>query len=66
MTYNTLMKLYEKIQVARNAFGICQIPSWATIKKAKKEGRLIADAEEGYIKTASMNPNEQYLLTNQE
>lgn len=66
MTYNTLKELYETMTHAVNNFGLCEIPSWSAIKKAKKEGRLIANKESGYIKTASMNPHEQYTLIRKE
>lgn len=62
MTIKQLETLYGETNVFVNTFGNCEKPSFATIKRAKREGRLIADATNGYIKTVSNNPHESYAL----
>ena len=70
MTYAELKQLYDACTVdsdyIKNTFSEKKyvIPSFAQIKKAKKEGRLVArdEGREGYIRTASNNPHEQFYL----
>ena len=62
MTIKKLKELYNLCTITNDQFGYCDKPSWSVIALANREGRLIADATNGYIKTVSNNPHESYAL----
>lgn len=64
MTHKHLKSLFDACENCRHVTqGEMEKPSWARVKKAHQEGRLIADIRIGYIKVISNEYIDNFVLT---